>query len=328
MKWSGYAIAALGLAATIYLILHTGLSDVLHLFALAGWGILILLPFHVAPLTLDATGWRVLLMPFDRRPPAAPTWFLVWAAAVREAVSRLLPVASIGGDVLGYRLIVQRGIQGPSAAASVAVEIWVSLIGRYLLTVIALIILLAANGTSETVNALAIGLLVALPVLFAIAVMLARANPFERLAGMVIRLLGQRSFVPNADSAAKLDQQARRLLADPRTIAISVAWQFSGMFAASIELLIASYLLGHPISLSEAIALEGLTEGIRHLAFFIPAGLGIQEAGFVFIGQLLNIDAELALALSLTRRMRDLAFGLPMLLSWQWREVQLARGRD
>lgn len=327
MKWSGYAIAALGLAATIYLILHIGLSDILHLFALAGWGVLVLLPLHLVPLSLDATGWRVLLKPFDRT-LAAPTWFLLWVASVREAVSRLLPVASIGGDVLGYRLVVQRGVDGPSSAASVAVEIWVNLVGRYLLTAIAVVILVAATGADETAKALAAGLLLVLPALFAIAIVLARANLFERLAGLVVRLLGQRSFLPDADSAASLDRQTRHLLANSGLITKAIAWQFCSMFTASIELFIASYLIGQPISFSEAVALEGLTEGVRYLAFFIPAGLGIQEAGFVFFGELLGINAEIALALSLIRRMRELGFGLPMLASWQWREIQLARARD
>lgn len=326
MKWSGYAIAALGLAATIYLILHTGISDVLHLFALAGWGVLVLFPYHVVPLVLDATGWRVLVKPFDRA-SAAPTWFLVWVASVREAVSRLLPVASIGGDVLGYRLVAQRGIDGPSSAASVAVEIWVNLIGRYLLTTIAVLILVTSSGASETTDAMAAGLFLVLPALFAIALVLARASVFERLTGLVIRLLGRRSFLPDADSAARLDQQTHHLLVDPRTITLAIAWQFSAMLMASIELLIASYLIGRPLGLGEAIALEGLTEGVRFLAFFIPAGLGIQEAGFVFFGQLLGIDAEIALALSLIRRMRELGFGLPMLASWQWHEIKIARAR-
>jgi uncharacterized membrane protein YbhN (UPF0104 family) len=59
---------------------------------------------------------------------------------------------------------------------------------------------------------------------------------------------------------------------------------------------------------------------MRHLAFVVPAGLGVQEATLVLFGHALGISSELALAVSMAKRVREVLCGLPSLLSWQWME--------
>jgi hypothetical protein len=71
--------------------------------------------------------------------------------------------------------------------------------------------------------------------------------------------------------------------------------------------------------------LEGLTQAARHLAFIVPAGLGVQEAALVVFGHALGIGAELALAVSAVKRMREVLCGVPPLLSWQWLEARRLR---
>ena len=44
---------------------------------------------------------------------------------IRESVSTLLPVAGVGGDVVGARLAHQRGVSGAQATASMVVDITV-----------------------------------------------------------------------------------------------------------------------------------------------------------------------------------------------------------
>jgi uncharacterized membrane protein YbhN (UPF0104 family) len=71
--------------------------------------------------------------------------------------------------------------------------------------------------------------------------------------------------------------------------------------------------------------LESATQAVRHLAFAIPGGIGAQEAGFVLFGQLFGIDADVALAVSLAKRLREVLCGLPSLISWQWLEARRLR---
>jgi len=67
-----------------------------------------------------------------------------------------------------------------------------------------------------------------------------------------------------------------------------------------------------------ALALESFTGAARSLIFIAPAGLGVQEAGLVGIGHVLGLGSDVAIALSLAKRMREVLFGLPALAAWQW----------
>jgi hypothetical protein len=82
---------------------------------------------------------------------------------------------------------------------------------------------------------------------------------------------------------------------------------------------------GHPVGASAALILESMTQAIRHLAFFVPAGIGVQEAGLVLFGHVLGISGELALAVSMAKRVREVLCGLPPLISWQWMEARRLR---
>jgi hypothetical protein len=50
----------------------------------------------------------------------------------------------------------------------------------------------------------------------------------------------------------------------------------------------------------------------------------LQEAGFLGIGLLLGLPTEVAAALAIARRIRDLVIYLPGLLAWVWAERKLA----
>jgi uncharacterized membrane protein YbhN (UPF0104 family) len=62
--------------------------------------------------------------------------------------------------------------------------------------------------------------------------------------------------------------------------------------------------------------LERATLAIRGAAFLVPGAVGVQEGGYILLGNLLGIPSEMALALSLVRRVRELALGIPGLITW------------
>ena len=51
-----------------------------------------------------------------------------------------------------------------------------------------------------------------------------------------------------------------------------------------------------------------------------------QEAGYAGLGAIFGVAPELSLAVSLVRRGRDLAVGVPVLLIWQFFEMRQLRG--
>jgi hypothetical protein len=76
------------------------------------------------------------------------------------------------------------------------------------------------------------------------------------------------------------------------------------------------------VGFSQALILESLTQAARQFLFIVPAGYGVQELGLVAVGHVLGIGGDVALALSLAKRMARIVFGVPALLAWQWTETR------
>jgi glycosyltransferase 2 family protein len=75
--------------------------------------------------------------------------------------------------------------------------------------------------------------------------------------------------------------------------------------------------------------LESLGQAVRSADFAIPGVMGVQEGGFLVIGNLYGIAPEISLALSLVKRIPDLALGAPGLVMWhvlERRRVRACRG--
>ena len=88
---------------------------------------------------------------------------------------------------------------------------------------------------------------------------------------------------------------------------------------------IAFWLLGSNLGLMEALAIEGLLHVILVTAVLVPGYAGVQEAGYVGLGALFGVPPEISLGVSLIRRARDIAIGVPILLIWQIFEARRLR---
>lgn len=306
---------ALGIGVMIVLIGREGAGTIAALLSAASWPLLLLVPLQALPLLLDVLGWRVLI---GRRARLA-NLFLI--AAIRQAINRLLPVANVGGDIVGIRLLTYQGIDGPSATASVVVELMIALAAQFSFAVLGCGCVLMRSHDLRLLNGLALGFGVGLSALIVAALALRSGRIFFHIEQMAVRLLG-RCFQGLAalNQGAALDASIQELFTRRGRLLGSYGWQLLGLVAGSSETWLALRLLGHPVSLTDAMAIESLIQAAKSLFFVVPAGVGVQEAGLIGIGRWFGLDAEIALALSIAKRMREIAFGLPALAVWQWIE--------
>lgn len=314
-----------GLALLIALLMHEG-SAILIPLERAGRVLLWLVPLHALPILLDSLGWRALIA----RAKETRVGTLFWIASVREGINRLLPAANIGGELVGIRLLADTGVDGVTAAASVTTEVLLTIVSQYVFVALGVVCLLELTHTVQLADDVLIGLGASLPVLVLLALLLRYGSIFERMERLAARVLGEQALSFLAGQSASLDAAIRELCTDRPRLLTTMGWQVTGMVSGSLETWLALRWLGHPVPFGAAVALESLTLAVRNFVFLVPAGLGVQEASLVAFGALLGIDGELALALSLVKRMREILFGVPALLSWYWvegrRELQHVRG--
>ncbi|HEY1900648.1 MAG TPA: lysylphosphatidylglycerol synthase domain-containing protein [Steroidobacteraceae bacterium] len=317
MKWAMRIALLLGTTLAIVLVLREGLGPILALLAAAGWTLLWLVPLHALPLLLDALGWRTLLRATGIAPQATSPARLWVIASVREAVNRLLPVANIGGEIVGIRMLNRVGADAPRIAASVVAEVLLTIISQLLFAAAGVLILLRLTGSAAATDLL-IGLMLAIPAVAALYLLVHRGSVFERLLRGVEGMLALPAHLHGIlDQALALDARLRELLQDTRALLATVGWQLAGLVAGALETWLALRWLQHPVGFATALALESLTQAIRHFIFVVPAGLGVQEAGLVGFGYLLGLGNDASIALSLAKRMREILFGVPALVYWQ-----------
>ncbi|MGN6230033.1 MAG: lysylphosphatidylglycerol synthase domain-containing protein [Trinickia sp.] len=317
LKWAGWPI---GIALIIALVVRNGAADVVHVIGQAGFALLWLVPFHAIPLLFDAYGWRILLR------GRAPLAFLWWIATVREAVSRLLPVLAVGGEIVGIRLARWRVRDASVVSASVIVEVLITIAVQYAFSALGVVLILAATGGGHA-KTVGLALVLSLPLPIVAALLLRRGGVFHAIERFAARALGgEHRFLQGIDGA-RLDAQIDALMTRTGVLVSAFVWQFAGYLIGALETYWALALLGHPVSAGGAIAIEALTQAVRHAAFMVPAGLGVQEVAVVLLAQMFGIDREVGLSLALVKRMREVIFGCIALGSWQLAELARARRR-
>jgi uncharacterized membrane protein YbhN (UPF0104 family) len=107
------------------------------------------------------------------------------------------------------------------------------------------------------------------------------------------------------------------IYADRLRLTAAVALHLAAWVVATGEAALALLLLGHPLALTDIVAMEAFIMALRSAAIIVPAGLGVQEAAYVVIGGALGLPPDVALALSVLKRGRELLFGVPGLIAWQ-----------
>lgn len=312
-KIACYIGGLLGLTLLITLVLRADLPAMLHTLEAAGANLLWLIPYRAVFFLLFAIGWLYLLRAYDPG-GSVGLGYLFWVTSVREAIDRLLPVASVGGGVVGIRLVRWRGLDAAGISATVIVEIVLTLIVSFAFTALGLLLLSELNASPGNLRRLLLIFFITLPAPVVTVLLLRHGSVFKRLHRFIGPLVGETAL---SEGAAALDHELQASLSRWRTLLIAGGLQFVALASGSLEVWFALRLFGHPVDLSTALILESMTQAMRHLAFMVPAGLGVQEVTLVLFGHAMGISSELALAVSMAKRLREVLCGLPALLSWQ-----------
>jgi putative membrane protein len=310
--------AFFGFLLVVFLIIESGAAEVASAMLVLGWRLAPIALFHLAPLSFDTLAWRQLF-PVSSRPRFLRLLGLRW---IRESINSLLPVAGVGGDLAGARLVHKTGVPGAEAASSVVVDITIGAAAQLLFVlagVAALLVRSNADGASEVARGALIGVGV-----FAAGIagfVLVQHNSMFSLFARLARRVAPRERLSEFEGrASAVDGAVTAIYRNRLAFIRANALRFAGCVAGAGEIWLVMYFLSKPLTLIDALILESLSSGVRAAAFMVPGALGAQESGIVVFGALFGLPADTALAISLSKRVRELALGVPGLFAWQWAE--------
>jgi putative membrane protein len=306
VKIGSSLIALAGFALAIYLVGTEGFNAVFQSLNAAGWtGLASITLFHALPTVLCGTAWWLLL-----RHHSSESWTLFsWVRWLRDGIDGVLPIVPVSGDMVGVRVLALRGLR--LAGASVIVDMTAELLSQTLFAVIGFGVLIAIHPDSPYLLWIGIGIL-AMAGQF-IGFLVAQKKGLFRF---VERLWRKRKKEPPEIDDRTLHDQIITLYSDRWDFIGCIFIHLIAWIVGAFEAWLGLWFMGQPLDIGRVLAIESLIYALRSVTFFVPLGAGVQEGGYVLIGGLLGLGPELALAVSLLKRARDLIIGIPALLVW------------
>jgi putative membrane protein len=322
MKLRVVLIALLGLALAIYLIGYIGFGAVFTAALTAGWGgFAIVCGYALALYLMLGAAWHVLIA------EAAVTRFAVfiWGRMVRDSAAEVLPFSQLGGFVIGARATILHGVKAADAFASTIVDVTTEMLAQLAYVALGIALLTARAPQTPFTATLTGTLIVGLVLASIVGVVFIFV---QRRGEWVTEKLATYWLPERLAHASALAASLNTIYKSPLRVGLSFLLHVAGWIASAVGTWIAFRLIGAQVDLEAVIAIESLVYAIRSAAFVVPNALGVQEAAYALLAPLLGVGPELGLAVSLLKRARDIAIGIPVLLAWQTLEGKRALVSD
>jgi putative membrane protein len=307
----------LGLALTTGLILHFGWHDVVDAALAAGWqGLAALTGIYVVCLLLCALALQAVILDA----PSSSIVACLWVRWLRESISNLIALLPTAGEIAGARELTFYGVRPGMAGASTIVDLTLELVSQIVFTLFGLALLLTWYQGIAMGPWLVGG--VSVSVVAAAGFILAQRKGLFRFLERLPELLDLKwawTVLPDAEG---IHAGIKSIYRHYKRVLTSALLHLAGWIVGAGEAWVGLWFMGHAIAWSDALILESIAFALRTAAFMVPSRLGVQEGGYILLGGLFGLSPDVALALSLLKRGREITTGLPCLIIWQGVEAR------
>ena len=288
----------------------------------AAWGrieaigpiaLLVVVPFPFA-LAMDAWAWKGLLAALGRK---ASWWTLFVIRIGTEAVTNSAPAGAMWADAISPLLVAKRsGVPAVDVFAASTAKRWtvVRMHGGY-------VALCTALGASSVLHAsrvllgsdvLLVSVFAASAGLVLLSIAIEALASRGQVAGRISSVLGRFERVEawietRRHHFARADVQLARLSKDKRAGA-HAAWRMLGLWVfEGLESYVILRLLGAPLGVIEVLSFDAALSVVRSSAMFAPAGIGVQDVGYLAILQAYGVPdaASLGPAFIVLKRLKE-----------------------
>jgi uncharacterized membrane protein YbhN (UPF0104 family) len=316
LRW-GACIAAV--AVLVHTLAGANLRLAASLIVAAGPRVVAVFLPCIAAVALDTVACRTLFGAVARAPSYAR---LLGARLAGEAVAMSLPAGAVVVESLNPMLLNERcGLAYGDAIAGMAAKKW--LVMRAHAVYIALSVAFGFAFLSERSRAI-VGVpglawivlasaLVPLALSIGLEASLARGSVVAKLAGALEAFPSARLrawIASRSRTIRETDARFARIAAARPACARALAIFVVTWILESVDTLIILRALGARIGFVEVLSFEAGLSLLRSLAFFSPAGLGVQDLGYIaFLGSLgIPEAAAVAAAFVVLKRAKEIVF--------------------
>ena len=268
---------------------------------------------HIPTLYFDSLTWVTLI----GKSRLTLTWsfIITWIA---QASGKFFPTGTITGEFVRVYLGIKKGLSPQEASSSVFADLIVATFSLFLMALLSLIYL-ALNNKNFFLGEYNNYLYYSLFTIF-IGCVFFYLFVRKRLARYLIRKIQKKfNFILKKEIVLillKLDYSMYQLSKKKYIVFKSITLRLLGWIAGAIEIYVFLWVIGIDSTIQDVILIEAFSGVIRAIAFFIPAGLGVQELAFVIIGEYVGFSGAVSFSIALGRRVREILVGIPALIAW------------
>ena len=321
-KLATWALRGAGALVAAFLVsravLDADLAKTGALLAAAGPAVLLVFLPYLGVLAIDTAAWRRLFAVLGRRVAYAP---LLMVRLSAEAINMSLPLGAVFAETMNPVLLKRRcDVPVREAVVGMAAKKWLTMRAHaiYIALSFALGFGLLQAHSKDLIGIDGLPWIVLASALVPLALSAGLASTFVR-GSVAERVHDLLSRLPSARLRAWLAKRKEGFVATDvdferfgkakgaselgTTALFVVAWLME-----SIESLLILRVLGAPVGFVEVISFEAGLSLVRCLAFFAPAGLGVQDTGYIAFFAALGLpDAgALGLAFVLLKRSKEI----------------------
>ncbi len=296
---------AVGLSLLGWLLHHTGFQPLWQRLKVLGWAApLIFLPYLLITVA-DARGWR-LTLPVPQR---VPLLGLMLTRMAGEAVNSLTPGAAVGEPVKAY-LLRRWHVTAADALASVVISKTALVASQSLFTALGVGALLWRLDRPHLATGWLVALSIGCVAFTAGLVWVQRRSPGMLIWKLLHRVAPRSRLVKRLEAGTSaFDGRLREFYrGEPRTFLHATVLHFVGWLLGVVEVVVMVTLIGGSVSWLDAFIIETLSQPIRATSLLVPAGIGTQELGGVWLCTFLGMSEPDAVTLWLLKRARELFF--------------------
>jgi hypothetical protein len=304
------ASALIGLALFLYIIKQTGLSDIAKNLRSVGAGFALILALSSIRYMSRSLAWLRCMTPGERK---IGFWALWRARLAGEAVGDLT-----FGPVVAepLRLVALGGqVSLTSGISSLAVENVAYTVSSCLVVMTGAIALLASFGLDDSmpgaraaalIALIAVGALVSLSVLAIGRRWKMGSVLLSKLARLIVRDETKRIWIEaKIDHLRQLEDYVFDFYAKrPRDFFILVVCHAAFHLAGALEIFLTLRLMGLGVGFGSAFIFEAVNRAINMAFIFVPALVGVDEAGTGALIRTAGFDFDYGVTLALIRKLR------------------------
>jgi uncharacterized protein (TIRG00374 family) len=300
------ATFGVGLGLLAVVLASADLSQVSHYLTQVGWGFVLMVAAYKLAFVLDSWAWLMTL----RNLPGKLIWvFRFWMVRmVGEAVNNATPFAGMGGEPVKAAILNRvYGVGYGDGYASIVLARTTFVIGLIPFLLIGFVLLLLEPDVDNGFKWAAGTGLVALSAGILAFFLIQRLKLTSRTGGWFARLTTRVGLAKFFDAVAAFEDRLVDFYKHaPGRFVATVLLSFVNWALGALEVWIAFYLLGYPISMAEAWVIEAVVQLVRVGVFFVPLAIGTQEGAFAVVVGALTGNPSLGVAAAILRRCREI----------------------